>query len=83
MSMRAFAIIRYPKGNLNVIKRQKISFSGLKVLLTGLWDLKVFKIRAKTVLKINWSVKMPSHEGMEVARSGLYGLLLLHVKARL
>ena len=29
----------------------------------------MFKIRAKTVLKINWSVKTPR---MEVARSGLW-----------
>ena len=32
--------IRYQKGKVNVIKRQKISFIGLKVLLTGLWNLK-------------------------------------------
>ena len=41
--------------------RQKISFLGLQVLLTGLWNLKDIrlKIRAKTVLKLNWSVKAP------------------------
>ena len=32
--------IKYQKGKLNVIKRQKISFLGLQVLLTGLWNLK-------------------------------------------
>ena len=32
--------IRYQKGKLNVIKRQKISFLGLYVLLTGLWNSK-------------------------------------------
>ena len=32
--------IRYQKGKLNVIKRQKISFLGLYVLLTDLWNLK-------------------------------------------
>ena len=32
--------IRYQKGKLNVIKRQKVSFFGLWVLLTGLWNLK-------------------------------------------
>ena len=31
--------IRYQKGKRNVIKRQKISFLGLLVLLTGLWNL--------------------------------------------
>ena len=30
------------------------------------------KFALKTVLKINWSVKMPWHERMEVARSGLW-----------
>ena len=32
--------IRNQKEKLNVLKRQKISFLGLKVLLTGLWNLK-------------------------------------------
>ena len=32
--------IRYQKGKLNVIKRQKMSFLGLYVLLTDLWNLK-------------------------------------------
>ena len=32
--------IRYLKGKLNVIKRLKISFLGLQVLLTGMWNLK-------------------------------------------
>ena len=35
---------------------------------------KIFQIRAKTVLKIKWSVKTPRHERVELARSG-YGLL--------
>ena len=54
--------------------RQKISFLGLQVLLPGLWNLKDIrlKIRAKTVLKLNWSVKAPWHEHIEVARSGLW-----------
>ena len=30
----------YEKAKQNVIKRSKIPFSGLWVLLTGLWDLK-------------------------------------------
>ena len=30
------------------------------------------KFALKTVLKINWSVKTPWHERMEVARSGLW-----------
>ena len=32
----------------------------------------MFKIGAKTVLKINWSVKTPRHERMAVARSALW-----------
>ena len=32
--------IRYQKGKINVIKRQKISLLGLQVLMTGLWNLK-------------------------------------------
>ena len=32
--------IRYQKGKNNVLKRQKLSFLGLYILLTGLWDLK-------------------------------------------
>ena len=36
--------IRYQKGKLNVIKRQKISFLGLQVLLPGLWNLKDIQI---------------------------------------
>ena len=42
-----------------VVERQKILFLGLQVLLMGLWNLKDINIRAKTVLKINWSVKTP------------------------
>ena len=56
----------------NVIKTQKLSFFGLWVLLTGLWDLKDILNSAKTVLKVNWPVKTPSHEYMEVARSGFW-----------
>ena len=33
---------------------------------------KIFKIRAKIVLKINLSVKKPRHQRIEVARSGLW-----------
>ena len=33
---------------------------------------KIFQIRAKTVLKIKWSVKTPRHERMELARSRLW-----------
>ena len=33
-------------------------------------------MRAKTVLKINWSVKTPSHKRMEVVRSGLWAPVL-------
>ena len=33
---------------------------------------KIFKIRAKIVLKINFSVKKPGHQRIEVARSGLW-----------
>ena len=40
MSMSAFGSITYQKGKLNVIKRHKISFLGLYVLLTGSWNLK-------------------------------------------
>ena len=36
----------------------------------------MFKIRAKTVLKINWPVKTPCHLSMDVSRSG-YGLLMM------
>ena len=32
--------IRYLKGKRNVIKRQKLSFLGLYVLLPGFWDFK-------------------------------------------
>ena len=32
--------MRYQNGTLNVIKRQKISFLGLQVLLTGWWNSK-------------------------------------------
>ena len=32
--------IRYLKGKRNVIKTNKLSFSGMQVLMTGLWDLK-------------------------------------------
>ena len=32
--------MRYQNGKLNVIKRQKISFLGLQVLLTGWWNSK-------------------------------------------
>ena len=64
--------ITYPKGKPNVIKRQKISFLGCRFCWLVCWILKIFKIRAKTVLKINWSVKTPWHERMEVARSWLW-----------
>ena len=33
---------------------------------------KIFKIRAKIVLKINLPVKKPRHQRIEVARSGLW-----------
>ena len=46
-------------------------------MLTGLSNLKIFKIRAKNVLKVNWSVKTPWHERMEVAQSGLWAPGLL------
>ena len=36
----------------------------------------MFKIRTKTVLKINWPVKTPCHLRMDVSRSG-YGLLMM------
>jgi len=39
---------------LNVIERSKMPFSGVLVLLTGLWDLKLFEMGTKIVLKINW-----------------------------
>ena len=39
-SMNAFEIIRYHKRKRNVIKTNKLSFLGLQVLLTGLWDFK-------------------------------------------
>ena len=39
-------------------------------LVCGIY--KICKIRAKTVLKINWSVKTPWHERMEVASSELW-----------
>ena len=65
--------IRYQKGKLNVIKRQETSL----VRSVGFADwFKKFerysKFAVKTVLKINWSVKTPWHERMEVARSGLW-----------
>ena len=34
----------------------------------------VFKIRAKNFLKINWSMKTPWHERMEVVHTGLWAL---------
>ena len=37
---RVRRILRYQKGKRNVIKRQKLSFLGLQVLSTALWDLK-------------------------------------------
>ena len=44
------------KGRLNIIKRWKVPFSGLRVLLTDLWDLDSrfysTKIRAKIVPKM-------------------------------
>ena len=35
---------------------------------------KVFKIRAKVVLKIDWLLKTPRHDYIEAARSGLCNL---------
>ena len=58
--------VRYDK--LNVFQRSNISFLGLWDLLTGLCDW----IRAKFVLKINWSVRTLWHEYLAVARSGLW-----------
>jgi len=54
--MSAFEVyIRYQKGKLNVIKREKISFLSLFVLLTGLWNLKGIQnlphVVKETVLK--------------------------------
>ena len=40
MYERVRRILRYQKGKRNVIKRQKLSFLGLQVLSTALWDLK-------------------------------------------
>ena len=50
---------RYQKGKLNAKKNiifRSVSFADLFV------EFKLFSIHAKTVLKINWSVKMPWHE---------------------
>ena len=60
--------IRYQKEKLNVIKRhfRSVGFAD--------WIVKFkrfSKFALKTVLKINWSVKKPWHERMEVARSEL------------
>ena len=79
--MSPWRSIRYQKGKLNVIKRQKniisrsVGFADWFVEFT-----RYSKIHAKTVLKINWSVKTPWYKRMEVARYGLWvPLWLLHV----
>ena len=43
------------------------------LLVCGTW--KIFLIRAKIVLNINWSVKTPLHEHMGIARFGLWAAL--------
>ena len=49
--------IKYEKAKQNVIKRSKIPFSGLWVLLTGLWDLKDILISRQNRSKNNWWAK--------------------------
>lgn len=74
-SFRLWAHLRYKiykKGRLNIIKRSKVPFSGLRVLLTDLWDLDSrfhsTKIRAKIVPKmVGENAITRLHEG--------YGLL--------
>ena len=50
--------IKYEKAKQNVNKQSKIPFSGLWVLLTGLWDLNIFLFLAKIVLKITGGRKL-------------------------
>ena len=64
---------RYQKGKLNVIKRQKnIVFRSVGFADWFKKFKRYSKLAVKTVLKINWSVKTPWDERMEVARSGLW-----------
>ena len=63
--------IKYQKGKLNVIKRQKISFLGLQVLLTGLWNLKEIQNSRQNRSKNNL-VHENAVTCTEVARSQLW-----------
>ena len=63
--------IKYQKGKLNVIKRQKISFLGLQVLLTGLWNLKDIQNSRQNRSK-NKLVRENAVTCTEVALSGLW-----------
>ena len=70
--------MRYQKGKLNVIKRQKISFLGLQVLLTGLRNLKDFQNshqnRSKNKL-VRESAMTRAHGSCSLRVMGSYGLL--------
>ena len=61
--LRSWAHYKYKKWQRKTKREEKVKNATLGVLdlMTGLWDL-IFLIRAKVVLKINWSVKTPWHE---------------------
>ena len=70
MSMSAFEVSKIPKRKTKRQKKYNSQVCRFCWLVCRIW--KIIKILAKTVLKINWSVKTPGHERMEVARSGLW-----------
>ena len=55
-SMSAFEALAIKKGKQTPLKGQKYHFRSVG-LVTGLWDLKILLIPARTGLKINWSEK--------------------------
>ena len=69
---------RGDKGKPNVIKRSTKPFRGFLFWWSVCGTWKIFLIRAKIVLKINWSVKTPRHEYMGIAHSGLWAPDISH-----
>ena len=66
-----FHCIRYDEGKLNIVKSSKVSFSGLLVLLSGLWNQKDIINSRQNLSKNKLFCENAMTRDMEVARSGL------------